>query len=90
MSQSPRGFANLGPATVGMVQLDDGPLIMSQLTDVEGVDLRIGMRVEMVTRKIRDDSEHGYIVYGYKFRPAIAPPEALPPSESRTDAPVTV
>jgi hypothetical protein len=71
MSQSPRGFANLGPATVGMVQLDDGPLIMAQLTDVEGVDLHIGMQVEMVTRKIRESSEHGYIVYGYKFRPVL-------------------
>jgi len=27
------------------------------------------MPVEMVTRKIRDAGEHGYIVYGYKFRP---------------------
>jgi uncharacterized OB-fold protein len=31
------------------------------------------MPVEMVTRKIRDAEEHGYIVYGYKFRPVIAP-----------------
>ena len=77
MNQSPRGFANLGPSTVGMVQLDDGPLIMTQLTDVDGVDLRIGMQVEMVTRKIREASEHGYIVYGYKFRPLLSAAPAL-------------
>lgn len=72
MNQSPRGFANLGPYTVGMVQLDEGPLIMAQLTDVDGVDLEIGMSLEMVTRKLHEDSEHGYIVYGYKFRPLLA------------------
>jgi len=72
MSQSPRGFANLGPYTVGMVRLHEGPLIMAQLTDIDGVDLEIDMPLEMVTRKLRDSSEHGYIVYGYKFRPLLA------------------
>jgi len=71
MTQSPRGFSNLGPYTVGMVQLTDGPLIMAQLTDVEGVDLNIGMPVEMVTRKLQDATDNGYIVYGYKFRPLV-------------------
>lgn len=86
MSQTPRGFANLGPYTVGMVQLDDGPLIMAQLTDVDGVDLRIGMRVEMVTRKLREASEHGYIVYGYKFRPALATAAAARGTAAATGA----
>ncbi len=54
-----------------MVRLEEGPLVTSQLTDVDGVDLVIGMEVEMVTRKIQDSSEHGYIVYGYKFRPLL-------------------
>lgn len=81
MYQSPRGFANIGPYVVGMVSLDEGPLIMAQLTDVEGVELRIGMRVEMVTRKLQEISEHGYIVYGYKFRPLVTPAtEELPPT----------
>jgi uncharacterized OB-fold protein len=41
------------------------------LTDVEGEKIEIGMPVEMVTRKLRDDGNKGTIVYGYKFRPAI-------------------
>jgi uncharacterized protein len=41
------------------------------------VDLSIGLAVEMVTRKIRDASENGFIVYGYKFRPLVR--------ESRTE-----
>jgi len=84
--QSPRGFANLGPNTVGMVQLDDGPLIMAQLTDIEGVDVHIGMPVEMVTRKLRESSEHGYIVYGYKFRPLLSPAAPAAPDETRAMA----
>ncbi len=67
--QPPRGFASLGSYTVGMVRLEEGPLVTSQLTDVDGVELAIGMEVEMVTRKIQEVAEHGYIVYGYKFRP---------------------
>jgi uncharacterized OB-fold protein len=34
--------------------------------------VQIGMPVEMVTRKMRNDGdERGLIVYGYKFRPAV-------------------
>ena len=71
MMHTPRGFSTVGPYTVGMIRLDEGPLVMAQLTDVEGVDLSIDMRFEMVTRKISENAEHGYIVYGYKFRPHV-------------------
>jgi len=69
--QAPRGFASMAPYAVGMVRLEEGPLVSAQLADTEGVDLSIGMPVEMVTRKIRDAEDHGYIVYGYKFRPLL-------------------
>jgi uncharacterized OB-fold protein len=54
-----------------LVRLAEGPLVAAQLTDVEGEKIEIGMPVEMVTRKLRDDGSKGTIVYGYKFRPAI-------------------
>jgi uncharacterized OB-fold protein len=45
-------------------------MVAAQLTDLEGAPVRIGMPVEMVTRRMRDDGdERGVIVYGYKFRP---------------------
>ncbi len=72
IGQPPRGFASMAPYDVGMVRLEEGPLVTAQLTDTDGVDLVIGMPVEMVTRKVRDASEHGPIVYGYKFRPLLA------------------
>jgi len=73
VAQPPRGFASVAPYGVGMVRLVEGPLVTAQLADVEGVDMAIGMVVEMVTRKIRDAQENGFIVYGYKFRPALRP-----------------
>ncbi len=69
--QPSRGYASMAPFLVGMVRLEEGPLVSAQLADADGVDLAIGMPVEMVTRKLRDADEHGYIVYGYKFRPLL-------------------
>lgn len=44
-------------------------MLTAQLTDVEAVDVQIGMPLEMVTRKMRNDGDkRGLIVYGYKFR----------------------
>ena len=77
MNQPPRGFSEVGPYTVGMVRLEEGPLVVAQLTDVDGVEVSIGMPVEMVTRKIRENADNGYIVYGYKFRPRMPLPMAL-------------
>ncbi|HEX7593420.1 MAG TPA: hypothetical protein VF429_04540 [Anaerolineae bacterium] len=39
------------------------------MTNANPNELKIGQRVEMVTRKLREFGEEGLIVYGYKFRP---------------------
>ncbi len=67
--QAPLGFEGGVPYAVGMIKLDEGPMVESQLTDVNPAELRSGLRVEMVTRKLRELGEEGLIVYGYKFRP---------------------
>ena len=69
---APEGFEEQAPYTIALVQLDEGPMVTAQLTDLEG-EPEIGMRVEMVTRKLRTDGEAGIIVYGYKFRPFLLP-----------------
>lgn len=71
MYNVPHGFEEQRPYTVAIVQLDDGPMVTAQLTDVETADVRIGLRVEMVTRKLREDGDEGQIIYGYKFRPLL-------------------
>jgi uncharacterized OB-fold protein len=64
---APAGFEEQAPYTVALIQLDEGPMLTAQLTDLDG-EPEIGMRVEMVTRKLRTDGDEGMIVYGYKFR----------------------
>lgn len=66
---APLGYEEFIPYTVALVQLEEGPLVTAQLTDVDSDEVRIGMKVEMVTRKLREHGEDGVIVYGYKFRP---------------------
>jgi hypothetical protein len=69
----PAGHEEFAPYPVALVRLDEGPLVAAQLTDVAHDEVAIGLRVEMVTRRVREDSEDGVIVYGYKFRPTIPP-----------------
>ena len=70
----PAGFEEQAPYTVVLVKLAEGPMVTAQLTDLGNEKLEIGMPVEMVTRKLRQDGdEQGMIIYGYKFRPPLLP-----------------
>lgn len=72
ISNAPAGFEEQAPYTIAMVKLQEGPMITAQLTDLDEDGVHIGMPVEMVTRKVRNDGdERGIIVYGYKFRPVL-------------------
>ncbi|MEL7656450.1 MAG: Zn-ribbon domain-containing OB-fold protein, partial [Bacillota bacterium] len=69
----PTGFEGTAPYTVAIVQLDEGPMVTAQLTDLGEQEAEIGMPVEMVTRLLRqDDDERSTLIYGYKFRPILA------------------
>ena len=68
---APTGFEENTPYTVALVKLAEGPVVTAQLTDLGEQPVEIGMPVEMVTRRLRQDGdERGLLVYGYKFRPA--------------------
>ena len=72
MHDAPTGYDTTTPYTVAVVKLAEGPMVTAQLTDLGEKPVEIGMPVEMVTRRIREDgSERGIIVYGYKFRPVM-------------------
>jgi len=64
-------FTEFVPYIVALIDLDEGVRITAQLTDIVPADVTIGMPVEMVIRKISEQSEKGAIVYGYKFRPPV-------------------
>ena len=70
---APAGYEEMTPYTVALVKLAEGPMVTAQLTDLGSQPVEIGMPVEMVTRRIRQDGdERGMLVYGYKFRPLFA------------------
>ena len=67
----PEGYEGNAPYTVAIVKLEEGPMVTAQLTDVNNDQVDIGLPVEMVTRKLREDGDRGMLVYGYKFRPVL-------------------
>ena len=72
MNDAPSGFQDNTPYSIALVKLNEGPIVTAQLTDLGDEKIRIGMPVEMVTRKLRNDGdERGVILYGYKFRPLL-------------------
>ncbi|OYT62975.1 MAG: transcriptional regulator [Thermofilum sp. ex4484_15] len=66
---APRGFEKLVPYVVALIELVDGTRLISQLTDVEPEEVSIGMEVEAVFRRLREQGNSGIIEYGLKFRP---------------------
>jgi uncharacterized OB-fold protein len=70
---APAGYGEYVPYPVALIKLEEGPVLTAQLTDVDSDDVHIGMPVEMVTRRIKEEGENGMIVYGYKFRPRLEP-----------------
>jgi hypothetical protein len=67
LQEAPEDFEEQAPYMLALVKLDEGPVVLAQLTDIDD-SVQIGDRVEMVTRKLTTEGERGIIVYGYKFR----------------------
>ena len=56
------------PYVLAIVELDEGPRLTAQLV-CSPDEVRIGMRVRPVFRRISADGESGVIHYGTKFAP---------------------
>jgi uncharacterized OB-fold protein len=65
----PHGFKDLAPYVLAIVRLDEGPLVLSQIVDVDQENLKIGMSVQVAFRRIGDAGRAGVLRYAYKFRP---------------------
>ncbi len=65
----PAGFKDLAPYVLALVRLDEGPLVLSQIVDVGQDEMKIGMSVQVVFRRIGDVGRTGVLRYAYKFRP---------------------
>lgn len=66
VSRAAPGFES--PYAMGIIRLQAGPTLTTQLADWQGVKLRTGMEVELVIAPIRHDPD-GVAVMGPKFRP---------------------
>jgi uncharacterized protein len=61
------GFEDQEPMIFGLVQLDNGVKLVTQIVDAPYESLKEGERVKAVFRKVRTDGESGQIYYGFKF-----------------------
>ena len=59
------------PVIVGLVRLDNGVRVIAEVTDAKPDELRTGIRVEAVVRRVHEDGDTGVIAYAVKFRPAL-------------------
>lgn len=65
---SAKDYAKLTPYILAIIRLDEGPRLTSQVI-CDHSDIRIGMRVRSVFRKLGEESDKGMIYYGTKFVP---------------------
>jgi uncharacterized OB-fold protein len=65
----PSQFADQTPYAVGIVELDGGVRITSQIVDCDFDKLAVGQRVRVEFRKIQQQGAAGILCYGYKCVP---------------------
>jgi hypothetical protein len=63
------GFEKQAPYIMAVIKSEDGPCFTSQVVNCSPDNMKIGMKVEAVFRKIREDGDAGLIHYGFKFQP---------------------
>lgn len=69
--EAPRSFGEHVPYCAALVRLEEGLTICAMITDIDPEDVFVGMKVEMVTRRIAAQGDNGPILYAYKFAPLL-------------------
>lgn len=64
-------FETYAPYPVALVELLGGTNVICQLTDCDADEIFIGMPVEAVLRRLKEDGKAGIVYYAIKFRPLI-------------------
>lgn len=57
------------PYAVGIIELEEGPRVTSEIVGVDVDQIKIGMPVKAAFRKYGADAADSVIVYGFKFTP---------------------
>lgn len=71
VNNPPKKFKILSPYIIGFIELQEGVRLVAQITDAKISDLKIGMPVRAVFRKLSDGGDKGVIAYGVKFIPEL-------------------
>lgn len=67
---APRGYEEMVPYTVAIIQFADGSQACVQLTDIDPDKLEYGMKLKAVFRKMHSVDEQSVIPYGTKYTSA--------------------
>ena len=70
VSIPPLEFIDYSPYCIGLVRLEEGPVVLMQLADVTFEELSVGMEMIAVFRRYFAAGSDGMIFYGIKFSPA--------------------
>jgi uncharacterized OB-fold protein len=68
---APSQFADQAPYAMGIIEVDPGVRMMTQIVDCDPAALKIDMPVKLEFRKVLEDGEAGIIEYGYKAVPVV-------------------
>ena len=66
---APEQHASKAPYLIGIVELEEGPRIGAQIVDTSLDQLKSGMDLERVFRRMYESGKEGAIHYGAKFAP---------------------
>jgi uncharacterized OB-fold protein len=67
---APPQFSEQTPYAVGIVELENGVRITTQIVDCPPSEMKIGQKVKIEFRRVQADGEAGVLCYGYKCVPA--------------------
>ena len=67
---APSGFDKENDYIVGIVEIEGGERMTTQIVSCHEEDLKIGMQLVSTFRRIYTDDDDGIIHYGIKFKPA--------------------
>jgi len=67
--QAPDIFKKYEPYPIALIKLENGKLVLSQITDVMVDEMKDGIEVEATFRILYEYGRSGHIVYGTKFKP---------------------
>lgn len=72
------GFEMQVPYVLALVKTVEGPILTGQIVDIDPREVRIGLVVHAMFRKLREEGAAGVIHYGFKFAPTRARASARP------------